>query len=287
MTHLISASALVFILLGATWLDRPKELWDRRPRVERPNHREEFSALCDEARRTDPAARWAGAFSTGWGLSGTNVYILPSGRYCLHEWADIGEGWSSCGRLRDQGDRLASESKAAWEGADAEGPTYLKVLWGRRRYLVPVRSVLAFVNAVNSGSMPGKGHGYSYGSFLHEGDDDVPAEGAPGLPEPYRRFLRAEPVAAKVSEAGLRRGRLFWMASKVFLPFETLCRVDVTFDGGSKAGLFVGMELHSQGAGESLKATVTGLQPDSAEARVDFYNCRGRNPNVGEVFSTR
>ena len=287
MGQLLSAAVLVFLLLGAVWMDRPKELMDRAPRVERPNHGDEFSALSDEARLIPKSAPWAGTFSSGSGLTGTNIYILSSGRYCLNEWGDTGWMWSSCGRVRDQGDRLASESKAAWEASEKDGPTYLKVRWGRRRYLVPVRNVLAFVNAVNSGSMPGGESVYSYGSFLREGDDALPVEGLPELPEPYRRFLRAQPVSAKVTETGFRKGRLFWVASKVLLPIETPCRIDVTLDGGSAAGLFVGMELHSRDTEERLKATVTSLQPDSAEARIDYYNCRKRNPHIGEVFATR
>lgn len=287
MGQLLSASALVFLLLGAVWMDRPKELFATAPRMERPDHSEEYSTLRIEARGIGPGVPWAGSFSSGWGLGGKKVDVLASGRYCLHEWADIGSGRSSCGRLRDQGDRLASDSKAPWESSEKDGPTYLKVLWGRRRYLVPVRNVLAFVNAVNSGSMPGTGSGYSYGSFLREGDDAFDAAGLPDLPEPYRRHLRPRPVSAKVTGAGLRRGRLFWAASKFLITIEMPCRVDVTLEGGSEAGLFVGMELSSKDDDEDLRATVISLEPDSAEARVDYYNCRGRNPYVGEVFATR
>lgn len=287
MGSLIGVAALVIALLGAIWMDRPLELFNSPPQVSRPDHSKEFDALHSEMEGLGTSAPWAGAFSSGDGLSGTTIYIHPSGRYCLHEWGDIGPGLSSCGRLRDQGDRLASQSKAAWEGSEKDGPAYLKVRWGRRNYLVPVRRVFDFVNSVNSQGEPRSERLYVHGAYLREEEQSLPVPGLPELPEPHRRLLRGQRVSAKVTGAGLRRGRLFWAAAKLFFKFEMPCRVHIALDRGSDAGLFVGMKLEAGEDDEPLSATVTSLGADSAEARVDMFECRGRNPRIGETFSTR
>lgn len=287
MGKLGAVLVLVVGLLAAVWMDRPKDYFDFPDPVPHENEREAFMVVESQARELPPTSAWAGIYSSGSGLSGTTLYLLPSGRYCVHEWADIGEGYNRCGRLVERKDRFASESKAPWESHEKDGPTYLKVRWGPRHYLIPVRRALEFVNAVNAGFEPRHEFGPGFGGYLPRDEGKLAATGAPELPEPHRSLLRPVPVTTRVTGVGLTKGALFRLVSEWVLSFETDCRVDFTLDAGTMAGVFVGMELYSLDPDGGPSAKVLSAGPDSAVAQARKFDCREQSPRDAEAYSSR
>lgn len=278
---------LAVALVAALWLDRPDDDWDGRLPPERPDDAAAYRSVQEEAEALGPSQPWAGIYSSGPGLSGSTLYLLPSGRYCVHEWADIGEGRSACGRLVERPDRFVSESKAPWESYDKDGPAYLKVRWGSRHYLVPVRRALEFVNAVNAGFEPRQTDGLGFGGYLRHGEEALAAPGEPDLPRPQLGLLRPAPVTVRVDKPGFTRGALYSLASKWLEPIETDCRVDFALDAGSSAGVFVGMRLYPLPPGRGPSATVVSAEAGSAVARAVKYDCWGADPRRGDAYSTR
>jgi hypothetical protein len=135
-------------------------------------------------------------------------------------------------------------------GIDAE---LVPVTWADRHYLIPLRGMNGFVNAVNAG--------WSAGSdsklLLRRGDEDKPVRGQPGLPPLYRSRLLAKPMTTTISAV-----------HGPALHFRTKGNATmVTLDVGSASGIWKGMQFHGLGPeGGLVMAEVTEVRAHSCEA---------------------
>lgn len=141
---------------------------------------------------------------------GSGLVIAPSGRYCLIQYYDIGPGEEArCGLLRAEGMRLvASGEPHGWESALEEGPPYHVIRWGPRRYVVPERKMLSFVNDVNATEEPGYGGYGSFAAFIRPKDRDFVVSGPPDLPPEFADKLRPGLIDATALWVGARGGDL-------------------------------------------------------------------------------
>ena len=117
-----------------------------------------------------------------------------------------------------------------WEYAPTGLPLDVHVVpWGDRVYLIPPEDLLAFANAVNSGSEPRYDSPSRF--LIREGGIDIPVTGFPALPESHKRYLLPSPITARVLRTGAQRDG----------------KTEILVDAGRQQGLIEGMELVSQG----------------------------------------
>jgi hypothetical protein len=168
--------------------------------------------------------RWAGEYYVGDGL-GVNVSLslAPANGFVFT--------WHGCLGLYDQNWGEVSEDEAGVihlkcafdnnrEGFQGIATEMLLVPWGERRYLVPVDEMVAFCNHVNTGSADREGRHTLFA--MRRGDERKRIDGAPDVPERYRRFLLAKPITATIVEVD---------------------GAEFTVDVGARDGAFVGMQM--------------------------------------------
>lgn len=154
----------------------------------------------------------------------------------------------------------------------------LPVRWGRRRYLISKDELKEFANRINQGGEPR----YDVPGFflLRAGDEGVPADGFPVLPEPERGLLLEKPLDATIVKVGLDHVR----------PEESAASdgdrdTTIILGVGRKQGARPGMVLHPEG-GHWGDAEIKSVNELSSLAI--FHRRSGdASPKAGWKLSTR
>ena len=121
-----------------------------------------------------------------------------------------------------ESDKSTGEWSTPSDWQPAAGRRSLRfVQWGNRAYLLRADRWLDFVNDINQGFEPRSG---IHGHFpLREGDESVPVDGPPTIPDEWRPWLLATPLSGHILEVlndgdavaslgerdGVRKGMLF------------------------------------------------------------------------------
>ncbi len=184
----------------------------------------------------------------------------------------------------------------------------IPIAWGDRRYLVPVKKVTEFCNAVNSKREPRtQMRGFF---FLRRGDHEKPARGVPEIPEEYQAYLLKEPILAEIVEVhdtdveegvggwvfrsttvtlnvGHAEGVLPGMSFRVYEPKEgILCRAARVLSVGEKTS----RALIRQGVAKEIKAvqpvagwklTTGPRRPSPSPKQVDESSATGAAAPMG------
>lgn len=287
---LVPVVVFALVMVAATILSvRRDNPWHRFMVAHRESAPNDYAGLAEVERELAALAGphpWAGRYEgPNRGFGGKNIFLTPSGRYCINHTFDFGSGgYSACGRMSLAGDRFVSSSGAAWETQAPEGPPFMIVPWGKRRYLVPERQMLDFVNDVNNGKEPRETRRLgSFVAHLRSGDEAFVVEGPPSLPAEYERLLRPTPISTRVTRAGLPRGLLLasFYSLRRGVAFPTI--TTVILGAGMDSGVFKEMRLEGP---EGTAAQVMEVWTSSCAAEVEVWPRWGRQPRMGDVFST-
>lgn len=112
----------------------------------------------------------------------------------------------------------------------------LPIQWGRRHYLIRRSELKDFANRINWGMEPRYEREGPY--WLREGDEGIPADGFPNLPEPERDLLLARPIDAKIIALGVdRERRREWAEDAVEIDHDTTIIIDAGRRHGARPGL--------------------------------------------------
>jgi hypothetical protein len=225
---------------------------------------------------------WAGQYYFGDGL-GVNISLslAPTSGY-LFEWHGcLGLYDRNYGAVTHERDRVRLQftfpnKQQGFQGISSE---FLPVRWGARHYLIPIRGMVDFCNAVNDGS---ESHGRTSSRFLlRRGDEQIRVSGFPGVPPEYRAYLLAKPVSAQIVSVG----KYVTRPSIVDFKFKD---TPVTLDKGTNHGLRVGMELHVVAPGNAIESVkITKEEPDRCEGLMTQMGEHEAGPKVGWKLSTR
>lgn len=191
---------------------------------------------------------WAGEYYEGDGL-GANISLAlaPSGGVAVTWTGCLGLYGANQGRVIERDGTL----RFAYEAPNADGfpgfpEAVLPVRWGERRYLVPERKLVDFVNAIHRGFEP---RDRIHGMFLlAEGDEAKPVQGLPALPPRHLAMIRSRSLEARVTAVERRETR------KDAYGCTTVYRL--TLDRGSRDGLAPGLELSPQGERTGIDTVV-------------------------------
>lgn len=190
------------------------------------------------------AREFAGRYYTGDGL-GTNAGILiaPQSGAAYLNYGCLGLYGGNHGDIVEvlpDGVRLDLELPTDRDISKFLDKRMYFVRWGERRYLVPESEMLRLVNNYNEGgyarrSMFGIPRLQAPGVRTRDWDEPVPA-GRPELPAEYAKLLRDEPITLKVTKVTpVRRNAVTGPVSSE--------RCTIEFEGGTKSGVYEGMEF--------------------------------------------
>ena len=216
---------------------------------------------------------WAGRYES----REQSLELAPESGYVFTRFYDFGPSEESeRGYFREKNGALA----APQSGEPQFQQGLLPIRWGRRRYLIPRDSLKDFANHINLGMEPR----YDLAGFfwLRAGDENIPADGFPDLPDPERSLLREHPLDATIIKLGLDHRRLQeWASSASDIEYDTAIILDV----GRRQGARPGMVLHPLGAywGE---AEIKSVSENSSLATFTRHP-RYISPKLGWKLSTR
>lgn len=249
------------------WLDVQSEATQRAAREREARILEELAdADLDE---------WVGEYRRGDGL-GVSIRLLFAPR------AGFVYSWSGCfgqydlnyGGVESREDRLSLRFERAYKNGAHRGlaSEFIPVRWGDRHYLIVADKMIDFVNAVNEGSEPCLP---CLRFLLKAGDEHKAVAGDPELPEPFKDYLLAEPIDARVLAVG-----------ETQVGEERITQLVV--DKGSTHGMFPGMELHTSQPRYALaKIFVTRVDAQTSEVTVEQFDSDEPPPSFEWEFSTR
>lgn len=231
---------------------------------------------------------WAGVYHGPGAMSPTSLYLAPSGRYCVVTFWDMGgQETGYCGRLTLEGgifrEGFWSRTK---NGEHYDGPPYVRISWAARKYLVPEKRILDFINAVNGFREPRHGGGVFTGGngFLLSGGADILVVGAPEVPAQYRSFLLPKPLLTTAVDISSRTN----IITRQGRYEDEDCGAEARFGAGASSGVFVGMSLHAQTSDVQAEALVKEVWVSSSAGRIKQDDCDKTDPiPVGTRFSSR
>lgn len=247
-----------------------------------------YSEVKDELAALKSPHPWAGVYHGPGAMSPTSLYLAPSGRYCIVTFWDAGGSETGyCGRLSLEGgvfrENLWSRMR---NGERYDGPPYVRISWGARRYLVPDKRILEFINAVNGAREPRHGGGFLSGgnAFLLAGGADILVTGSPDVPGDYRPFLLPKPLMTTAIDISPR--------TNIITRHERYevedCGAEAIFDAGASSGVFVGMALHAQTFDVQAEALIREVWVSSSAGRIKQYDCDKSDPiPAGTRFASR
>jgi hypothetical protein len=206
--------------------------------------------------KASPEHDWAGQYYQGDGL-GMNLSLFLAPRSGFHfEWHGcLGLYNRESGKVDVENGRIKLRGAVTDESLRMN-KEFVPVKWGERRYLLPPDSLISFVNDINQGSEPRKDIHGSF--FLRWGDEDKPAKGRPGLPEPFKSYVRETPLKAKVAEVGKSSTTQHYQSKYQLTP--------ITLDVGAADAVFVGMVLYAKGRGSMPQARVKEVTEHTCKA---------------------
>lgn len=246
-----------------------------------PGRAASIEEVREEAGKADPAHPWAGIYH---GFGG--IYLAPSGRYCAVTHYCISPFVSGdCGKIRVEGDRIATSGWRRPRSSNSHGPPYLRVAWGGRRYLVPESAILDFVNNVNAAAEPVyEGGPSASAAYLRSGDSEILVTGQPELPEKYRALLLPKPLMTTAVEIAERTN----VITRIGDYEDEDCGAEARFDAGASSGVFIGMKLHAQSGDVHADVVVKEVAAASSSGRVKQFDCDKSDPlPPGTRFASR
>lgn len=231
---------------------------------------------------------WAGVYHGPGAMSPTSLYLAPSGRYCVVTFWDMGGSETGyCGRLSLEGGVFRENLWSRMRNGDRyDGPPYVRISWGERRYLIPEKRILEFINHVNGASEPRHGGGFLTGGagFLLSGGLDILVTGAPEVPSKYRPFLLPTPLVTAAVEISSRTN----IITRIRDYEEEDCGAEARFDVGASSGVFIGMALHAQTSDVQAEALVKEVWISSSAGRIKQDDCDKTDPlSPGTRFASR
>jgi hypothetical protein len=231
---------------------------------------------------------WAGVYHGPGAMSPTSLYLAPSGRYCVVTFWDAGGSETGyCGRLSLRGGVFRENLWSRMRNGDRyDGPPYIRISWGERRYLIPEKRILEFINHVNGTSEPRHGGGFLTGGagFLLSGGLDILVTGAPEVPSQYRPFLLMKPLMTAAVEISSR--------TNIITRYDRFededCGAEARFGAGASSGIFIGMALHAQTSDVQAEALVKEVWISSSAGRIKQDDCDKTDPlPPGTRFASR
>jgi len=221
---------------------------------------------------------WAGKYSYGDGMSvNITVSIAPENGFVFHWHGCLGEYGKNYGAV-EVANGLLKLSPVLPNDAkpfrDLSVP-YQSVIWGKRRYLMATNEMIEFCNAINGRSEPRES---ALGMFLLRlGDEKKPVDGKPELPKEYRRYLLEKPIEVAITKVSETTRKTKDDFMKEFA---------VELDGGSRNGLFAGMELHFADKDYFGLIKVKTVDATNAEAVIEVLGKDENLPAVGLKLTT-
>lgn len=197
---------------------------------------------------------WAGRYKS----RERALELAPESGYVFARYYDFGPPFEETerGYFREKNGALAAPQSG--EAEFQQG--LLPIRWGRRRYLIPRGSLKDFANQINSGMEPRYGEAGFF--WLRAGDENLPADGFPDLPEPERGLLRERPLDATIIKRGVEHRRMAeWATSASDVEYDTMIIIDV----GRKQGARAGMILYPRG-GHGGQAEIATIRENSSIA---------------------
>lgn len=194
------------------------------------------------------------------------LVIGPDGSLALTQGNDSRLiGWEEPatvgGVVRRAGDRLelVLDATRRWTYYGGQITEVVIVRWGATTFLVPSSAMFEFCQSVNArGATETKAYPRW---FRKDGDDARELAGLPDVPAPWRRYLLAEPLEARVVIDGF---------------------ADM-IDVGTDDGVFVGMHLWHERTGATIRAGAVR----AGESLVRFEHDRGHEFRAGDRVTSR
>ena len=232
-----------------------------------------------------PEHEWAGRYSTGPGLSGLTLVLAPTAGFTFHHWSDIGDHDLNHGKIKEVlPDRLVLECVIDPKLNDSRmfSDQLLRVPWGKRRYLVPEQGMLEFCNSFNSGGLQ---YGREPFVLARDGDEKLPVEGMPVVPEQFRKFLLAEPIAGTLREVfPIERGEMPKGMNMEWI------KARAAMEPGAKAGVQKGMMFCLVEPSGFKRAEVIAVRDDDCTVEFKDFVMAGEagiDPKPGWKLSTQ
>jgi len=251
-------------------LSAPAEKTAARLRAE---IRDEIKALGGHA--------WAGEYYYGHDHVAKVTLILAPKTGYLFEWYG---GLDLCDRnygaiVQRQGRlRLSFTFTNTRKGVQGIAEEFIPVAWGDRTYLIPSDDVVAFCNAINSGSEP---RGSVYGMYLlRDGDERKKVTGFPDVPPEYEPYLLNCPIEADIIEVGT-------VTTRPSVSDWKFKDTQVILNAGKRDGLLPGMELHvTQPHHLHESVTVKQVEEETSRAVMTQVFEDADGPRIGWRLST-
>jgi hypothetical protein len=227
---------------------------------------------------------WAGEYYYGDGL-GVNVSLTlaPQSGFIFQWRGCLGLYDQNYGQIaeKDGRIRLRCSFENRRQGCQGIAEEFLAVPWGDRRYLIPPDRIIAFCNAVNSGTEPRQG---LRGFFLLRRDGaQKKVTGFPEVPAKFEKYLLRSPIVGRIASVGRERvekpGTDGW--KRRIIP--------VTLDRGEADGVLPGMEFHLPRVGIVL-SSVQITRVDQRTSEGEFLQDAGFGkvmPAAGWTVTTR
>ena len=227
------------------------------------------------------AHAWAGEYYKGSGLGNLHLWVAPKSGF-LYEWHGclglFDRNYGAASLSADGRVLLSPTHPTATSGVKELATDYYLLHWGKRTYLIATNEVIHFCNAVNSGAEPRQGmHG---AFFLRDGDDALPAEGLPDVPEPYRHYLLDTPFTTTIAAVGGNLDR----------PHPgVMQRIPVTIAAGRSDGAWKDMELYINSPEQTSFhiLTLTEVGETQSQGSLLMGTKNPVLPQVGWTLSTR
>ncbi|MBI1190208.1 MAG: hypothetical protein GC200_05940 [Tepidisphaera sp.] len=205
---------------------------------------DELAAMDTTTQKADDWAKeWAGSYYTGDGL-GENVSIslAPKAGIAFLNYGCMGLYGGDEGDIAEvlpDGLKLKLVFGSANGSFLSERVYFVK--WGELRFLVPDWQMMDFVNRYNEGGYSRSGM-FGIARKTPKGEHPsriglVATVGKPELPAPYDKLLQEKPIALKVIKVSAPTKRDVTTG-------VTAHSVAIEFEGGTGAGVYVGMEFN-------------------------------------------
>ncbi len=256
-----------------------------REKPVRPETREALHAALNQARlKVGHIGRhdWAGQYC----FSGVSLVLTPDGDAVYTLSCDVGMADWDIGHIVEvRPDRILIEwgDPSQWR-SKVMADVLFRVRWGGRHYLIPEHRMIEFCNDVNSGFEADMSMRDSVGCpmkhLLRDVDWIARAEGVPGVPPAYKKYILKQPITAEITRVISREpDSEDW---QIYM---------VEVNAGADAGLLPQMTLVSQSDFEFcgvFEEEVISVDRKTSRVRIRLaHGCDECVPRVGDTLSTR
>jgi hypothetical protein len=237
---------------------------DKMPTLYYFTHVKPRKELIEAELQAGPHEPWEGSFATygfhgpwrGWLITRKFGYVSTS------RVVDMGT-------VEVKGTRIVLNSEAPGVRRP-DRPVFEVVRWGERAYLVKPTGFVEFCNDVNSGRVRAHDQWWPTTYLMRDGDEKKKVDGAPEVPEEYKKYLLDKPITATATEAhGEKNDVAVWGQ-------EYLFNGDVvTLNVGKKNGVRSGMKFYSQERDDWGHGYVISVAKERCELLVESWSFQG------------